>query len=63
MTIVLNGKGGMDDKTFKNYVMNSIMLLYPDARDEPEKQVMFKIDSGTGMLDSEFLALLRFHGF
>jgi hypothetical protein len=37
VTIGLNGKGGMDNEEFKNYVMNLIMSLYPDARDEPGK--------------------------
>ena len=53
----------MDDKEFKNYVINSIMLLYPDARDEPGKLVMLKVDSGPGRLNSELRVLLRFHGF
>jgi hypothetical protein len=35
ITFGLNTKGGMDDCEFRQYVVNSILPLYPKTRDKP----------------------------
>ena len=40
----------MTKEEFCEYVMNSLVPLYPDACDEPGKRVMIKVDSGPGRL-------------
>ncbi len=49
-TFGLNTKGGMDDCEFEQYVMNSILPLYPKTRDRPGHQLLLKRDSGPGRL-------------
>ena len=58
----MNEKGGMDEIEFKKYIKNSILHLYPDACDVPGKQVIIKVDSGPGQLNTELLAELRLMG-
>jgi hypothetical protein len=61
-TFGLNTKGGMDDREFEEYIMNSILPLYPNTRDRPGKRIILKCDSGPGRLQIELLAKLRFLG-
>ena len=61
-TFGLNTKGGMDDCEFEQYVMNSILPLYPKTRDRPGHWLLLKCDSGPGRLQIEQLAKLRFLG-
>ena len=49
-TFGLNTKGGMDDCEFEQYVMNSILPLYPKTRDRPGHRLLLKCDSGPGRL-------------
>ena len=59
-TFGLNTKGGMDDCEFEQYVMNSILPLYPNTRDRPGHRLLLKCDSGPGRLQIGLLAKLRF---
>ena len=61
-TFGLNTKGGMDDCEFEQYVMNSILPLYPNTRDRPGHRLLLKCDSGPGRLQIGLLAKLRFLG-
>ena len=61
-TFGLNTKGGMDDCEFEQYVMNSILPLYPNTCDRPGYRLLLKCDSGPGRLQIELLAKLRFLG-
>ena len=62
VTFGLNTKGGMDDDEFKQYVLNSILPLYPNTRDKPGHRLLLKCDSGPGRLQIELLAQLRYLG-
>ena len=62
-TFGMNEKGGMDDAEFQKYIMGSIVVLYPDARDVKGKRVMIKVDSGPGRIQPGMLATLRLLGF
>jgi len=61
-TIGMNEKGGMNDKEFRNYVMNTILPMYPDMEDMPGKRVLLKIDSGPGRYDTELILWARSMG-
>ena len=52
----LNRKGGRNDIEVKKYVKNSILPLYPDAVDLPEKHVFLIVDSGPSRLNFWLLA-------
>jgi hypothetical protein len=58
----MNAKGGMDDDEFFEYLLKSIMLLYPDLTPVNGKWVVLKCDSGPGWLNEKLLAMLRYHG-
>ena len=62
-TFGMNAKGGMDEKEFEEYIMNSIIPLFPDARNVRGKRVMIKIDSGPGQLNPVLIARLCLLGF
>lgn len=62
-TYGLNEKGGMDTEEFEKYIKNSIIPLFPNARDEPGKRVLLKCDSGPGRMNIQLLAYLRLLGF
>ena len=47
VTFGLNTKGGMDDDEFRQYVVNSILPLYPNTRDKPGHRLLLKCDSAT----------------
>ena len=59
----MNNKGGMDYEEFLKYFNNSLVLLYPDVKDEAGKSVMLKVDSGPRSLNSNLLAYERNLGF
>ncbi len=61
-TFGLNTKGGMDDNEFKQYITNSILLLYPHTHDRPGSRLLLKCNSGPGRLQIKLLAKLRFLG-
>ena len=51
VTFGANEKGGMDSEVFEKYIMNSIVPLYPHARNQRDKRVMLKVDSGPGRMN------------
>ena len=63
VTFGQNEKGGMDDVEFEKYLMNSIVPLYPHAKDKKGHRVIIKVDSGPGRLSLKLLSKLRLLGF
>ena len=59
----MNAKGGMEDDEFFEYLLKSIIPLYPDSAPVEGKWVVLKCDSGPGRLNEKLLAMLRYHGF
>ena len=53
----------LDSEEFEKYIMNSIVPLYPHARNQRGKRVMLKVDSGPGRMSLNLLARLRHMGF
>ncbi len=62
-TYGMNAKGGMDDDKFEKYLFGSIIPLYPNAKDEKGKQILVKVNSGQGRMNSNLIACLRLLGF
>jgi hypothetical protein len=62
VTFGLNTKGGMDDCEFRQYVVNSVLPLYPKTRDKPGHCLLLKCDSGPGRLQIKLLAELQYLG-
>ena len=62
VTFGLNTKGGMEDCEFRQYVVNSILPLYPKTRDKPRHCLLLKCDSGPGWLQIELLTELGYLG-
>ena len=62
-TFGMNTKGGMDEEEFTKYCMNSIVPLWPDAKDVKGHRVMIKADSGPGRTYVSLLARIRCLGF
>ena len=63
VTVAMNLKGGMDEREFRAYFLNSIVPLFPDAEDVKGKRVIMKVDSGPGRMELGFLAEARTLGF
>ena len=63
ISLGLNSKGGMDVNEFYEYIVKSIMRLYPDAAPMAGRWVVIKCDGGPGHLNDELLTYLRFHGY
>ncbi len=63
MSFGQNKKGGMDNVEFEKYMLNSIVPLFPNARDKAGHRVLLKVDSGPGRLSLKLLAKLRMLGF
>ncbi len=63
VTVAMNLKGGMDEREFRSYFLNSIVPLFPDAQDVPGKRVIMKVNSGPGRMEIGFLAEARTLGF
>jgi hypothetical protein len=59
----MNEKGGMDDDEFEKFMLNSIVPLYPNAKNKPGQCVIIKVDSGPGRTNLKLLAKLRMLGF
>ena len=53
----------MTEEELMNYLINSILPLYLDAKDEPAYGVMLKVDSGPGRNFLQLLAIFSFCGF
>lgn len=47
--------GSVTNKMFYGWCLQMLLLLYPDAVDEPGKRVMLKADSGPGCFFHDFL--------
>jgi len=62
-TFGMNAKGGMDDCEFEKYNLNSLIPLYPDAKDVAGFRVMIKADSGPGRNATSLLTKLQMLGF
>ena len=45
-----NEKRGMDDEEFEKYLMNSIVPLFPHAKDKEVHRILIKVNSGPGRL-------------
>jgi hypothetical protein len=58
-----NEKGGMDEVEFEKYLLNSIVHLYPDAKNMPGHRVLLKVDSGPGRMNIRLFTKLRCLGF
>jgi hypothetical protein len=58
-----NEKGGMDEEEFAKYLFNSIVPLFPHAKDKPGHHVLLKVDSGPGRMNLNLLTKLRLLGF
>ncbi len=58
-----NEKVGMDKEEFAKYLFNSIVPLFPHAKDKPGHRVLLKADSGPGWMNLNLLAKLRLLGF
>ena len=63
VTLGMNLKGGMDEREFRSYFLNSIVPLFPDAQDVKGKRVIMKVDSGSCKMELGFLAEARTLGF
>jgi hypothetical protein len=53
----------MDEEEFTAYIMNSIIPLYPNAKDKPGHRVILKVDSSPGRMNMDLLAKLKMLGF
>jgi hypothetical protein len=58
-----NKKGGMEEEEFAKYLFNSIVPLFPHAKDKPGHHVLLKVDLGSGRMNLNLLAKLRLLGF
>ena len=63
VTFGQNEKGWMDDEEFEKYLMNSIVPLFPHAKDKNGHCVLINVDSGPGRLSLKLLTKLRLLGF
>ena len=63
VTFGMNENGGMNEEEFEKYLRNSILPLFPDAKDKPGLRVILKVDSGPGRTNLKLLATLRLLGF
>ena len=55
----MNLKGGMDEREFRSYFLNSIVPLFPEAQDVKGMRVIMKDDSGPGRMELGLLAEAR----
>ncbi len=53
----------MDKEEFAKYLLNSIVPLFPHAKDKVGHLVLLKVDSGLGRMNLSLLAKLRMLGF
>jgi hypothetical protein len=59
VTLRMNLKGGMNERKFRSYFLNSIVPLFPDAQDVKGKRVIMKVDSGPGRMELGLLVEAR----
>lgn len=59
---IVNSRGGTDSRVLKEVLDKYTELLYPDAADDDDHRVIYKIDGGPGRLNLEMLAQLRCKG-
>jgi hypothetical protein len=57
-----NTKGEMYNHKFEQYLLNSILPLYPHTCDRPGKRLFLKCNSRPGHLQIQLLAKLRYLG-
>jgi hypothetical protein len=55
----VNNKGGTDARVLKNVLDHYMQELFPDACDDDDHCIIFKIDGGPGRMNMELLAELR----
>ena len=53
----------MDKEEFAKYLFNSIVPLFPHAKDKPGHRVLLKVDSRPGRMNLNLLTKLRLMGF
>ena len=53
-----NENGGMDEVEFEKYLLNSIVPLYPGAKNMPGHCVLLKVDSSPGWMNIRLLTKL-----
>jgi hypothetical protein len=58
----MNTEGGMNGKEFAVYMLNSYLLLCPNAADFPKKGVCVLVDGGPGRTNAGMLASLCLSG-
>lgn len=59
-----NEKEGMDKEEFAKYLFNSIVPLFPHAKDNPGHRILLKVDLlGPGQMNLNLLVKLRLLGF
>jgi hypothetical protein len=51
-----NKKGWMDEEELAKYLLNSIVSLFPNAKDKPGHRVILTVDSGPGRMNLKLLA-------
>ena len=54
----LNEKGVMNDEEFEDYLLESLTVLFLNAKPLPGEWVIIKVDSGPGCLNIHMLARL-----
>jgi hypothetical protein len=59
-TIGMNKKGGINDNEFNKYIDNSIVLLFPNLKDVPDKRMLLKVDSSPGRNGTALLLKVHF---
>ena len=57
-----NKTAGVDNDMFLKYIMELLMEVYPDAKDEPGKRVLLIVDNGPGRLSRETFDFCRANG-
>ncbi len=56
----MNKKGGINDNEFNKYIDNSIVLLFPNLKDVPDKRMLLKVDSSPGRNGTALLLKVHF---
>ncbi len=59
---IVNAKGGTDARVLKEILDTYVLELFPDAADDDDHRVIFKLDAGPGRLNILMLAELRCKG-
>jgi hypothetical protein len=51
----MNEKGGMNNKEYKCYIINTVVPLFSKLEDMPGKCILLKVDSGPGYNEWDLL--------